>query len=462
MANVPIGFTGDASKVLREQEKIIRKHERMISKLQSANQKSEEGAKRAAKSVKGVGDAGERAFGGQAQSRLGAFAAKIGVMAAAAAGVKKLLTDINEQSKRAGQRGLAAESGLSQLAQLAGGDRARLSRLMGAARRTYGEGGAESLDAAARQIFALESAGALRDRRFFGRLHGIVDDPAGMARAAATMRKSVGARETGGMSDIVSKAFAASKYSPASAEALLTAAARGGQGIRAIGGTDEQLLAATAIMATARGSAEEGGTTVAALLKQLQKKGGFEGLGLVGSLEKLKSRGLSGRRLLKFLGGRQEASIAADVLMRNIPELQEITGAQAEAERTGLAQRIIQSKELMPELMAAREKRAAQARLEIERTRRGVAENLRQSYVKRKVRAAEAAGGPVAGSLQEWVYDASSYFYTNEGFVKEFFPEQLGEYQTQLGEQTRVMGQGGARFDVQITPKPDDPNAGAE
>jgi len=458
VAKVPVQFSGDAQKVLREQQKVIDKQRQLISEFNKGSAETARSSDRAARSLRDAGKSRDEAFGSRGMGQLSSFAARIGIIATAASGLKKILAEVNKAREEAGARGLASESGLSSLAQLAGGNKARLQQLIGAARKTYAEGGASSLDAAAKQVFALESAGALGGRQFFSRLYGIVEDPAAMARAAATMRKSVGAKETGGFSQIVSKAFAASKYSPASAEALLTAASRGGQGIRAIGGSDEELLAATAIMATARGSAEEGGTTVAALLKQLQKKGGFEGLGLKGSLEKLKAKGLSGRKLLKFLGGRQEASIAADVLMRSIPQLDEITGAQAVAEHTNLAGRIISSREAIPEIEVARAARAARARREIGETRKGALRNVSEATFEKARAYDEAEYGEFIAGLSDVVRRSDRYLFGDEGAMSSWGTK--GERQKFFEVKRQVSGNYDVK--VEVTPKRSDPNAGGE
>jgi hypothetical protein len=108
----------------------------------------------------------------------------------------------------------------------------------------------------------LESAGAGQYQELFTQLRaaGIVEQPDIMARAAKTTITAMGEAETGTFRDLVSKAFGASKFSPALAEQLLEAASKSSVSAKGIGLSDEEILAATAVVSSAKGRAETGGT----------------------------------------------------------------------------------------------------------------------------------------------------------------------------------------------------------
>lgn len=270
----------------------------------------------------------------------------------------------------------ASERGLGSLAELSGGDPKKLNRLIGQAKHIYSQGGASSLDEAARSIYAFESAGVntSKTRRAFGKLYGIVSDPAVLARAIATIQTSKGA-EAGTTEQLISKALAANKYAPASAPEILEAASRSAAGAKMLGISDEEMIAATAVLAKSTGTAELGGTQLDSLIMSLatNKKlgGGFKGLSLIESLQKLEGMGLSDVELKEALG-RKEAVRGFAGLRDNIELLRDATKDITGAQDTNLFGRMIEARSKQAEVESALMARRSAANLEISRIEQGV------------------------------------------------------------------------------------------
>lgn len=284
MAKVVVEMTSDEAKLYRGMARLVGQQKKMEDGFRKAGKKSEE------------------AFGSKAVSQLAAFAGGLVSIGAAASLARNAIQSMQEVRDRAGKMDREAEFPLSKLKQLAG-SQAEFQTLTGLARQTFREGGAKSMGGAASTIFSLASANALGERALFSSLFsgGVVEDPALMAGAVRQMLVSVGEAETGGIRPLVSKAFAASSFTQASAEALLSGAARGGGGARALGMSDEELLAATAVVGDVRGI-ETGSTQVSSLLKALDLRGRLGGKELLPVLQEIKSQGMSAKELTTYFG----------------------------------------------------------------------------------------------------------------------------------------------------------------
>jgi len=335
--------------------------------------------------MQNAGRAGQAAFGSRAISSLQSMAAGWLSLGAAISFATSALTAMNEARERAKELAKTSEMGMGSLGQLAT-TKEEYQSLRAAAENLYRTGGAESLDAAARTVFALKSAGAMEDLGLFGELRatGLVESPDIMARSARTLQASMGRGETGDFRDLVSKALGASEYSPATAEALLEGAARSGGLGRALGISDEEILAATAMTATATGSAEMGGTQLASMLAALDKKSGtmvggkrvdFRGKSLKESLELVQSLGLEGEEQFKFFG-RKQALAAYRTMMLNMPEYEEALGSVREAEATDRVGTQLTLPGTVASQAAARRARMAQAEKELSAEQLGTAGNL--------------------------------------------------------------------------------------
>jgi hypothetical protein len=223
-----------------------------------------------------AGNKGQQAFGAQAAQSLIHFAGELIGITTAATGVIKVLEEMRKVKEEAAQEARQSEMGMGSLAQLTT-DPKRYKQLVAGAKEMFAQGGASSLDDAAKTVFALESAGLFEQRDIFTQLksQGVVSDTANLARATKTIMASMGEEETGTARQVISKAFAAGQYAPSYAQDLLPAAARAGTKAKAAGVSDEELLAATAMAAEASGSAELGGTRIASMLKAMGRLGAY-------------------------------------------------------------------------------------------------------------------------------------------------------------------------------------------
>ena len=333
----------------------------------------------------------EQAAAGQKATALGGITSMVAswvsvgtAIAAATAAVR----DYQAEKEAAAQRAIEASRGMGSLAQLADTPQEH-KKLQDKARELHLSGAVASEDEGARVVFALESANSMKQFDLFKQAGSakLFADLAPLAKAAATLKTSMGEKETGTTRDIVSKSLGASKFSPASAEQLLEASARSGGSAGALGFSDESVLAGTAIMATATGSASEGGTTMASLLRSLDEKRGelTDEKGeapktLKGALLAIKEKNLSSEELKKLLG-RSEAVRAYRGLTQNMPRYEEALAATHAAQRDDLVGQKLRLHEADPHLMGAKMRVQSQARNEQSLRQAGSARNISEAYL---------------------------------------------------------------------------------
>lgn len=430
--DLAVVISGDERKAWAALQRIIKQEKALGQAAADGGKKSRQASKQATGGMQNLAGAvfkGTLAYGGLTLA-----------IGKATAAVKAL----DAAREAAAERARGAEAGLASLAQLAGGDPAKLQRLMAGARDIYRRGGAETMAGAARTMFALESAGAAGQRGFFADLFGIVPDVAMMARAATTMQTAIGKAEAGNLRQIVSKALAASKHAPATVEALLEAGARGGVSAEALRISDEELLAATALMSKATGTAELGGTTVAALLTAMQRLGGFGGLGLMGGIEKLGAMGLTEQQMVKLLG-RKEAYRAFGVLGRMGPEMAMIQADMLAAQEQDLAGRVIGTVQRDPFLGGLRRERIARARRElgVANIERGRERVLTERMIQERVGFVEeepGVGALITSKILEAGLRLERLFGGEGAFVREWgTPGEIAEYNRTMAEDTKVI-----------------------
>jgi len=403
--------------------------ERHITKLGELNRLVEKGkldqdtyaraVKQSQAALEAAGNAGQGAFGKIGGELAGMLTGTLSV-AAALNLTRGILNDIDRERKEAAQKQVEAQFDIGKLAQVADIDPNSPEGMRGLAAssdKIFAAGGAQTRGAAARLVFGAKSAGQVPMAEFFGDLYRsrLVDDPAQMLTAANTIQASMGEKETGNLRGIVSKAFGASLYSPASAESILSAAAEGGIGGRVLGISDEELLAATAEISRALAkqtgkvpTAAEAGTRVKSLMKGLSRMGGgkmpmddedivdelramaagedspskrkprfdFVGKGksLIQMLEEIEAQGLTEPETQKLFG-RQEGRQAMGLLMLNRERygkaLAYVRHAEADDE---VGKRLTMYKQL-PEVSVTSGLAVAKAGLELARRPMGTWEN---------------------------------------------------------------------------------------
>lgn len=492
MNNVDISFSGDEKDLVKAQAKVIKSQDELIGKLKKMKAEGTKASKdntrelerfakatkkidekpaekyratmlklnasvkaglltqeQYARAVKRVGLEQRAAF---SPAAITAFASMANGVRSSMGSILNLMRGVRQEADELGRKQRESEGGLGELAQLATSPQ-DMQRLVGLAKQTFSEGGAESLDAAARLVFSLQSAGALSQRQLFSQLGAskLVSDPAEFARASATLSESMGEAETGGFRALASKAFGASQFSPARAEELLIAAAQSGVFANQLGLTDEEILAATAVAATGIGTASEGGTAITSLLKSLVTKGEFKGLSLEQSLDKIQASGMDDSELVEFFG-RAEAAKAFGLLTANRGNFQRNLAAIRESERTDEVGRRLGFAEKIPELRAAKLARQEEAKAQVAgdeiATRKTLADALQASLV---ADMRDRGVGGMRRFIKNQVMNAERLISGDEAFIARFqkfspqakqiqeFGEQIGIDQT--GRRNQVTGQ---------------------
>ncbi len=209
----------------------------------------------------------QRSGGSFTEMGMAAKAAWVGV----AATVVSVLNDMKQASDSAGQSLKAAAPSRGTLAQLALGDPDKYKALTQQAEQLRAGGVTSSLEEANRFVFAMESAGAGGEMATFAEAKktGLLQRPEEMIAAAAGIRESFGADQAGSFQDLINRSLVASASSPAKAEELLKGAGKAGVSAKMQGINVDELLAATSILSTAKGGADEGGQRLNALLMAL-------------------------------------------------------------------------------------------------------------------------------------------------------------------------------------------------
>lgn len=302
----------------------------------------------------GAAEATEKATGPSVRDRIMQIAAGyLSVSAAISAGTQAL-REQESIRKEAAQRAIQSRAGLGSLSQLAANEGATReeraaanARLIAEARGFVEMGAVADDNEGGNLLFQLAGAGLNRsDRRFAAQVRaaGTLTNVGGAAEAYSALKRSVGASEVGSFREFMSKSLRAAGPAPGSFEQLPIAAAQSGGSAKALGLSDEFLLAATTVLGQNRGSIDEGGTLLSALLRVVEKSGvDFKGLGGVGIIEKIAAMPESKQGFGGILGDRAEAVEAFRVLRDNLggPEglralLAEVEAAQG-ADLTGEA-----------------------------------------------------------------------------------------------------------------------------
>jgi len=280
MATINVEMSGDEAKLFKAFQKIIEQQ----MKFQGATKDTNAALKKTEQAHENLGKKSEESFGSKAVAGLAAYAAGAVTIGGAIGKITEAWNNADRAREQAGGKLRESEKGYWSLTQLSGGNKTELARMMAEAKKTFTEtqGGPRTLDEAQRLQVQLEHLGIAEYRAYFSKLFGTVENPAEMAENANILRTAMGERETGTLPQIVSKALA---VSPGEAQATLKAASEIGFQAKSIGLSDEQLLAGLDVMRQSMG--EAGAPAMKGLLQGLQKKPGFEGVGLQGALARL-------------------------------------------------------------------------------------------------------------------------------------------------------------------------------
>lgn len=297
----------------------------------------------------------------------GAMLATLGTITAVAA----KLTDVSQQFDRLKSAHTEGAGGIAQLAQVAT-DQQDFRLLTRQARSLYAQGAASSLSDAGQFMFQIRSAGLDSDMDTFARIRssGLAEDASGLVKAVDVFTRNFGKGETGDASAIVSKLLGASSLTQQSAEAIGAASARGAQFATALGLTDEEMLAAMSQASGLTGSAEQGGTVVAALLKSIEKselfqEGDLKGKSLREMVQAIQGQVDAGEDLFDILGGRAEAIQGFRIIANDMRAYDKTLRVIKDSERNKELETKLRFAEQDPILAAERAARIAKAKEEL-------------------------------------------------------------------------------------------------
>ncbi len=342
---------------------------------------------------------------------------------AAIAFVTKAFTEANAAQERFAAKGRENAQALKGLATLAPGDVGAFQQALSGTRGLMATGNFASMADAAGLYAAAAKGGFAGDLGLLGRLQGIVPDAAALGTAATAFQRATGAG--GGMGPIVSGGLAAGRFAPGASTAdLLAAAAHAGASARGLGASPDEILAAVTSYGRTAGAGEAGGG-IRLLAAAFRKRGGYEGLGLAGSVRKLAGEGLDEAALAQELPrGAYDAFIA---LRGQLPEMASIQAAITAGRGGDLAGRMAGVPGLEPEIAAAESLGRAGAGAGAAGRLVGVRRNTRQAIIERDVNLWRGRGVPEpllqAGKwAAEWT---SNYLPATGGYLMGTSEEQL-------------------------------------
>lgn len=467
-SNIDITMTGDTQDVIKAYARVIKQQDQLIAKFRKSGQEGKKSTKEANRELQRFADQTKRitatpleryntqmkrlkhAFDKgklsakefqrasamakrelreiSSPSFIGRFAGVTGGIAMATMGLRAYLgvmRQITSESDRVAGRQRESEGGVSQLAQVATSQK-DFNQLFLLAKQMFAQGVGDSVGGAANVVFQLRSAGLDSAAPLVTELAGsqLIGNAQEFVRAAKTLHENLGEAETGGFRAIVSKAFGASQFSPATAESLLLGTSRGAQSAKTLGLHDEELLAANALAATAIGTAEEGGTAVASLLRSLVREAPevFKGKSLKESVELIDKQGLGEDELIEFLG-RQEAARAFLVLrgaMRDGRFDEVVRGVEQAQRGDEVAQRLgfIANN---PFLQTSRVRRETEARNEIAKEQRAIMANAAQALILDTESQLERRGQTMRGFFKRKFLETSRMFHGDDrAFLQRF------------------------------------------
>jgi hypothetical protein len=352
------------------------------------------------------------AFGGAALSQVMTFGAGVLSVGTAISGMTAALRGAREETDRLAQSQREATPDLAELAQMAETP-ADMQRMVAEAKKTFTEGGASSLGAAGALQFRLESAGVADLRKAFSDLQssGLVRDTAVLADSAAALDAALGGAETGGFRALISKGFGASKGAPATVEQILQGAALGGAQAKAIGISDEQLLAAMSTVAKVSGP-ERAATQVQSFLKQVEKFGIGEGYLQKGQtlreyVQSIQQQVSGGEDIRDILGDRQEGITAFRLLSEGISRFDENLRNIETAQATdAFGKKVEIARTAVPSVMATHVRQQATARAEIAASQTATWSSLADALSEDVIGQLRQGG---ASEARVWAAQASDY-----------------------------------------------------
>lgn len=203
------------------------------------------------------------------------FVGKVAAVMAPLAGFANAIEAGNDRLRQYGGQAVTAAKAGGGLAQLAGGDPAKLKGLLDASKISYLEGGFENLSDAHRLTFELESGGIMNDRKFLSRLQSAgVADASQVAKSTSLVAAAFGRKEAGNTEQLTSKGLAAAgPATGANLGDILEGVASAAASAKPLGISDEEVFALVSRIAEVTGSGKEAGTRAEALFRSMAAQG---------------------------------------------------------------------------------------------------------------------------------------------------------------------------------------------
>lgn len=332
-----------------------------------------------------AGNAGKKAF--NADSIGSVFKMGMGVM-----GITDALSmavqgfkEFDAERKRAADNAMRARMGIGQLSQLAASDKnpqQAFKDLVAESDAALGAGAASDRNEAANLVFDLAAAGLNRTDRNFAvnmRATGSLTNVGGLAQAYDAIRTAMGEKEVGSFEQFTGKALAAGAASPGTVEQLPVALSRAGSSARALGLSDESLLAAGAILAKEAGSPSEGGTKMAALLSGIQRSGvDVAGMNFTQMIERLSTEKTGFGGVFK---DNDQAISAFRTMQANINPVKDLERNIFASQVQGLAKTAVGLPNLDESQSAANSNAQEKGRAEVINQSLGTVEQLREAAI---------------------------------------------------------------------------------
>lgn len=315
----------------------------------------------------------------------------------------------NAEQDKGLNRARASEISLGSLSQLAGGDTAKMRQMVESAKATS-QGAGIDLDRAAQLQFQLESFGIADQRELFANLYGTVADPGQLASAAVTARTAFGEKEAGSIRAILNKGLAASSLSKTTLEEMLSGISVAAPSMAQIGASDEQSLAAFAILSKARKAPEMAASEMQNLAQTMMRQG-ISGQGLFGGMDEIAkaTAKMMDEERVKYFGS-IEAMRGYATLRQEMPAImsayRDISAAGVAGQGNDAVAAAIRVRREVPELAATErlrqgEQRTEQARMDTLAVGRAGQMSMLEAIQEASLRRGE-------GSFRRWARGAAA------------------------------------------------------
>lgn len=367
-------------------------------------EQAEKAAARYGRNLERAGQFGRSAMasiGSTLAGQVAQFASVSSLIASMIQGFRTVRADI-EAAQQASRGAVGGIGELAQLAATTSDPQGEYKRLLAEARGARASGAFDSENEAAGALFSLVSAGLSKQDRDFAfslKRSGALQNIGGAATAFSAITTALGAGEVGSFEDFISKSLRASSVAPALANEIPQAAARSAGSAKALGISDEFLYGATAILAKTTGSAPEGGTQLAAFLKQSEKSGKFQGLSGLELVEAIGALPESQQGFGGVLGDRAEAIAGFRTLRDNLDLLRSLTGEIDASQRQGLGRAAAELPFTDLRQTIAVQDKAAEGRLEQTLAEQNQLDALLDAAFKERKRVAALRGGGALSTL---------------------------------------------------------------